>query len=163
MSNLPMCSELYTQQEQDDRMRFIAEFGKYFTKYVYMPISCHYDIKATGNTGEVFMIEIKVRKYSVNAISASTMIEGIKLNDYKAEYRLHRLNNVRIIYFNYCTNGYLSFDLSSRYMAGSSEVLYTYSMNLPSKTLESKGNSDKNVGSLMFDTSGNYHDRMKVY
>jgi hypothetical protein len=150
-------------QEQQSRQKFIQLLGKWFYKIKPSedPYS-HYDLDATGNSFTVYKIELKERsdKYSLREYSGRTWIEDTKLNYFKSCFKHNP--NIRCLYFVFFKDGYISYDITGRLQAGTSEVLYTFMVTLPSQTLGTCYGRQKWVGQLAANPI-EYQDKIFCY
>jgi len=133
-------------QEERTRGQFVQMFRQYFKKIVNKPLFCSHDLDATGNTGHRYSIEIKERELLLKDISGNTWIEDTKLQHF--EELLKNDPKLIILYFNFYPDGYISFDISSRFEHCSSEVLYVFPVWLKSTTMGTGYITQKWVGSL---------------
>ncbi len=103
-------------QEYLSYQRFAGDFKNYYLAIqpanldnIYNP----YDLALTATTQQEYLIELKQREYPIQSLSADTWIQ---LNKYEKLQAIQNNNPEKIIvYFNYCQDGYISYNLSERF------------------------------------------------
>lgn len=148
-------------QENKTYERFKRDFGKWFKAMEQAVEFAHYDVRATGHTGIIYLIELKEREYSMFKISGSTYIEETKTKFFTDVHRMFPA--YKLLYFNYYLDeGYISFDINSRIDNHSSELLHVFIINLPAKTYGGTYTKNKWVSSLAANPI-EYSDKVFVY
>lgn len=171
---IPTIKKIYTKEEkealiiiQEKKVRnmFINQFKDYFKSIEELSISSSMDLSgltySTLNGLTTTYIELKERsnKYSVYTLSGSTYLEHIKLKEFN---RLYKLNNQsKLVYFNYFMDGYISFDITNRIKARTSEVLAIYYLHLKSDNYGGYSKT-KEVHTISYNPT-DYNDKLIVY
>jgi len=153
----------FEEQEQKVRTRFIQRFKKWFLAVKETDLYCQYDLDVTGNTYTKYKFEIKERgeKYSIHEYSGKTWIEKSKIEYFKKV--LEEDPSIEIRYFVYFPDGYISFDINSRFKVLSSEVFYSFrTMGIPSTTLGESYKVQKHMCSLAANKI-EYADKIVVF
>jgi hypothetical protein len=150
----------YDVKERYDRQKFSQYFGRYFKSIQYMDTNHWYDVSAVTYNNQVYLIEIKDRNMKLKSISASTMAEINKIQTLRKEYQVN--SRAKVIYLNFCLDGYLVFNLSNRFNKPSSDILMECNFTkLLKNTLEDKGSNNRNVYLLV--CQEDYQDRCVKY
>jgi hypothetical protein len=149
--------------EADDligRNRFKEEFGSH---YIFQDTTefAHTDIMMTACTKSLcYNTEIKNRNYSIDEIADSAILEKIKLDAFREQYR--KDCNRCLIYFNYFTDGWVAYDMTNRirYAEGLNK---TNTMLLPATTSEDNGAKEKEVVYLCRTNNMYVQDKIRCY
>ena len=154
--------------EEDDikgRERFISLFKNYFKSLDQLEAYNSMDLSGITKTGIKTFIEVKIRgcEYSVDRskkypISGSTWIEETKMDEFKRLFKQDpNLKLVFICFFGDCYD-YISFDVTNRLKARTSEVLYKFESN-QQKNNYTNEKKDKYYYSFCFN-SEDYDDKL---